>query len=75
MSETQDASPSAQVTEEKSGKHRIGKSRLDIKKLEDVHVPTLKKLIKKACKSPAIACAPSVSYSLVPVIFRLVFVN
>ena len=42
---------------EKLGKHKIGKSCLYIKKFEDVHVPTLKKLIKKAYKSPAIAGA------------------
>ena len=39
------------------GKHKIGKSCLYINKFEDVHVPTLKKLIKKAYKSPAIAGA------------------
>ena len=39
------------------GKHRIGKSCLYIKRLEDVHMPTLKKLIKKAYQSPAIAGA------------------
>jgi len=42
---------------EKLGKHKIGKSCLYLKKLEDVHIPTLKKLIKKAYKSPAIAGA------------------
>mgnify|MGYP006428065271 FL=1 len=42
---------------EKLGKHKIGKSCLYIKKFEDVHVPTLKKLIKKAYDSPAIAGA------------------
>tara|TARA_B100001971_G_C18103836_1_gene490373 strand:+ start:210 stop:629 length:420 start_codon:yes stop_codon:yes gene_type:complete len=42
---------------EKLGKHKIGKSCLYLKKLEDAHPPTLKKLIKKACKSPAIAGA------------------
>lgn len=42
---------------EKLGKHKIGKSCLYIKKLEDVHVPTLRKLIMKAYKSPAIAGA------------------
>ena len=36
------------------GKHKIGKSCLYIKKLEDIHIPTLKKLIKKAYKSPEI---------------------
>ena len=42
---------------EKLGKHKIGKSCLYIKKFEDVHIPTLKKLIKKAYNSPAIAGA------------------
>ena len=42
---------------EKLGKHKIGKSCLYIKKFDDVHVPTLKKLIKTAYKSPAIAGA------------------
>ena len=42
---------------EKLGKHKIGKSCLYIKKLDDVHIPTLKKLITKAYKSPAIAGA------------------
>jgi len=42
---------------EKLGKHKIGKSCLYLKKFEDVHLPTLKKLIKKAYKSPAIAGA------------------
>ena len=42
---------------EELGKHKIGKSCLYIKKFEDVHLPTLRKLIKKAYKSPAIAGA------------------
>jgi hypothetical protein len=42
---------------EKLGKHKIGKSCLCIKKFGDVHVPTLKKLIKTAYQSPAIAGA------------------
>ena len=42
---------------EKLGKHKIGKSCLYIKTYDDVHVPTLKKLIRKAYKSPAIAGA------------------
>ena len=42
---------------EKLGKHKIGKSCLYLNKLDDVHIPTLKKLIKKACKYPAIAGA------------------
>jgi len=39
---------------EKLGKHKIGKSCLYIKKLEGIHIPTLKKLIKKSYKSPEI---------------------
>ena len=42
---------------EKLGKHKIGKSCLYLNNLDDVHIPTLKKLIKKACKYPAIAGA------------------
>ncbi len=42
---------------EKLGKHKIGKSCLYLKKLDDIHIPTLKKLIKKAYKFPAIAGA------------------
>lgn len=42
---------------EKLGKHKIGKSCLYVKKLDDVHLPTLKKLIKKAYQSPVIAGA------------------
>jgi len=42
---------------EQLGKHKIGKSCLYIKQLEDVHIPTLKKLIKKAYNFPAIAGA------------------
>lgn len=42
---------------EQLGKHKIGKSCLYIKKLEDVHLPTLKKLILKAYNAPAIAGA------------------
>jgi len=41
----------------KLGKHKIGKSCLYLKKLEDAHLPTLRKLIMKAYKSPAIAGA------------------
>ena len=41
----------------KLGKHKIGKSCLYLKELDDVLIPTLKKLIKKAYKSPAIAGA------------------
>jgi len=37
---------------EKLGKHKTGRSCLYLKKLDDVHLPTLKKLIKKAHKSP-----------------------
>ncbi len=42
---------------DKLGKHKIGKSCLYIKNLENIHVPTLKKLILKAYHSPAIAGA------------------
>ncbi len=42
---------------EKLGKHKVGKSCLYIKKLEDAHIPTLKSLIKLAYKSPAISGA------------------
>ncbi len=42
---------------EKLGRHKFGKSCLYLKKLEDAHPPTLKKLILKAYKSPAIAGA------------------
>ncbi|HUG19626.1 MAG TPA: DUF1801 domain-containing protein, partial [Planctomycetaceae bacterium] len=42
---------------EKLGKHKIGKSCLYLNKFEDAHLPTLKKLIQKAYKSPAIAGA------------------
>jgi Domain of unknown function (DU1801) len=35
---------------EKLGKHSVGKSCLYIKRLSDIHVPTLKKLIKKSVK-------------------------
>jgi len=39
---------------EKLGKHKIGKSCLYINQLDDIHVPTLKKLIRKAIQSPQI---------------------
>jgi hypothetical protein len=42
---------------DKLGKHKIGKSCLYLKKLEDADLPTLKKLIMKAYESPAIAGA------------------
>ena len=42
---------------EKLGKHKIGKSCLYLKRLDDVHIPTFKELIVKAYKSPAIAGA------------------
>jgi hypothetical protein len=45
---------------EKLGKHRIGKSCLYINKLDDIHLPTLKKLIKKAIQSPQIQGAETV---------------
>jgi hypothetical protein len=32
------------------GKHKTGKSCLYIKKLEDVHLPTLKKLVQESVK-------------------------
>jgi hypothetical protein len=35
---------------EKLGKHSVGKSCLYVKRLSDVHVPTLKKLIKASVK-------------------------
>jgi Domain of unknown function (DU1801) len=35
----------------KLGKHKIGKSCLSIKKLDDIHIPTLKTLIRKSIKS------------------------
>ena len=35
---------------EKLGKHSVGKSCLYIKRLSDIHMPTLKKLIKKSLK-------------------------
>lgn len=35
---------------EKLGPHKIGKSCLYLKKLDDVHLPTLKKIIKKGYK-------------------------
>ena len=44
----------------KLGKHKIGKSCLYIKKLEDIHLPTLKKLIKKAIQSPQIQGAETI---------------
>lgn len=39
---------------EKLGKHKIGKSCLYLNKLEDAHIPTLKKLIMKAYKNPVV---------------------
>jgi len=42
---------------DKLGKHKIGKSCLYLNKLEDAHLPTLKKLITKAYKSPSIGGA------------------
>ena len=38
---------------EKLGPYKIGKSCLYVKKLADVHMPTLKKLIERAYKSPS----------------------
>ena len=45
---------------EKLGKHKIGKSCLYINKLEDIHLPTLEKLIKKAIQSPRIQGAETI---------------
>ena len=45
---------------EKLGKHKIGKSCLYINKLEDIHLPTLKKLIKKAIQSPEVQGAETI---------------
>jgi Domain of unknown function (DU1801) len=42
---------------EKIGKHKSGKSCLYVKSFSDMHLPTLKKLIKLAYKSPAITGA------------------
>ena len=44
----------------KLGKHKIGKSCLYLSKLEDAHLPTLKKLIKTAIKNPEIAGAETI---------------
>lgn len=44
--------PSQTALLEKLGKHKIGKSCLYLNKLEDAHLPTLKKLIRLAYKSP-----------------------
>jgi hypothetical protein len=41
----------------KLGKHKLGGCCLSVKSLADMHVPTLKKLIQTAYKSPAIAGA------------------
>ena len=46
---------------EKLGKHKIGKSCLYVNKLEDIHLPTLKKLIKKAVQSPQIQGAETIT--------------
>jgi Domain of unknown function (DU1801) len=45
---------------EKLGKHKIGKSCLYIKKLDDIHLPTLEKLIKKAIQSPRVKGAETI---------------
>ncbi|MDA1196255.1 MAG: DUF1801 domain-containing protein [Planctomycetota bacterium] len=45
---------------EKLGKNKIGKSCLYIKKLEDIHIPTLEKLIKKAIQSPMVQGAETI---------------
>lgn len=39
---------------DKLGKHKTGKSCLYLNKLEDAHLPTLKKLIRRAIKSPCV---------------------
>ncbi|MEQ1906058.1 MAG: DUF1801 domain-containing protein [Pirellulaceae bacterium] len=39
---------------EKLGKHKTGKSCLYVKRFDDLHLPTLKNLIKMSYKSPAI---------------------
>lgn len=44
----------------KLGKHKIGKSCLYINRLEDIHLPTLKKLIKKAIQSPQVQGAETI---------------
>ena len=41
-----------EVLLEKLTSHKTGKSCLYLKRLDDVHLPTLKKLIKTAYKSP-----------------------
>ena len=46
---------------EKLGPHKTGKSCLYLKRLDDAHLPTLKKLIKTACKSPEIAGAETIA--------------
>jgi hypothetical protein len=48
---------------EKLGKHKIGKSCLYLKALEDIHVPTLKRLIKTAIKSPRVKGAETITSS------------
>lgn len=48
---------------DKLGKHKIGKSCLYLKTLEDIHVPTLKKLIKTAIKSPRVKGAETIKSS------------
>ncbi len=46
---------------EKLGPYKTGKSCLYLKRLKDAHLPTLKKLIKTAYKTPRIAGAETVS--------------
>lgn len=43
---------------EKLGPHKCGKGCLYIKRLEDVHLPTLKKLIRESCKAMKKAHTP-----------------
>jgi hypothetical protein len=45
---------------DKLGKHKIGKSCLYLKTLDDIHVPTLKKLIKTAIRSPRVKGAETI---------------
>ena len=46
---------------EKLGTHSCGKSCLYIKRLDDVHLPTLKKIIKESVKYMKKVCGPDLS--------------
>ena len=46
---------------EKLSSHKTSRSCLYLKRLDDAHLPTLKKLIKTACKSPEIAGAETIA--------------